>query len=113
MVVGDGFFLGAPLDTEAPLGDLFEIRTGPGLPAPCLLEAVFLAHDALDFEVTADVVLVQDAGHVGLLSLGVMRWPRTCRRCARHSFFFLAKWPKLSPNHASGGTVAGAAGKGS
>lgn len=66
MVVGDGFFIGAPLDTEAPLGDPFEIRIGPGLPASCLLEAVLLAHDALDFEVTAYAVLVQDAGNLGL-----------------------------------------------
>ena len=60
VVIGDGFFVGLPLDVESGLGDLAVGSIRSRATALRLLEAVFLADGARDFEVASDGVAIEN-----------------------------------------------------
>jgi hypothetical protein len=61
-VVGDGLWVEGPLEVVAPASDLAVLGVGPGPSATGLLERMVLADGALDLEVVADPVALEDLG---------------------------------------------------
>lgn len=62
LVVVDGGFVEAPGDVIAATDELAVGGIGAWAAAPCLLEVVLLAHQALDFEVAPDAIVFEDLG---------------------------------------------------
>src|SRR5215469_8542453 len=60
VVVGNGGFVDRPLDIEAPLCELAISGVGPGTTAPSLLVQMLFAHDAADFEITSDMMVMEN-----------------------------------------------------